>query len=176
MPHCCTGNCLRALYYVWEHMLERQGDDLRVNLLLNRASEWADVYSYIPYEGRVDLKIKKSIPHVWVRVPEWITSGSPEVAARVNGAERSVHWEGRYLNIGPALPGSRMTVTFPIAERTVKETIGAVPYTLVIKGNTVVSIDPGGKNGPLYLRAHYHENQARWRTLSRFVPEEKIVW
>ena len=57
-----------------------------------------------------------------------------------------------------------------------KETIGAVPYTLVIKGNTVVSIDPAGKNGPLYLRAHYRQSQARWRTVRRFVPEERIEW
>ena len=176
MPHCCTGNCLRALYYVWEHMLEKQGDELRVNLLLNRASEWADVYSYIPYEGRVDLKIKKSIPNVWVRVPEWIASGSADVAAKVNGAVRSVRWEGRYVNVGAAQPGNRITVTFSIAERTIKETIGAVPYTLVIKGNTVVSIDPPGKLGPFYLRAHYRENTARWRTMRRFVPEEKMAW
>ena len=31
---------------------------LSVNLLLNRASPWVDVDSHIPYEGRVDLKVK----------------------------------------------------------------------------------------------------------------------
>ena len=39
----------------------------------------------------------------------------------------------------PAISGHQ----FPIEERTVKETIGGLPYTLIIKGNTVVpSIRP----------------------------------
>jgi hypothetical protein len=45
IQHCCTGSSSRSLYYVWEHMLEHKGDELRVNLLLNRASRLADVYS-----------------------------------------------------------------------------------------------------------------------------------
>jgi hypothetical protein len=176
MPHCCTGNCLRAIYYVWENMLERRQDDLRVHLLLNRASEWADVHSHLPYEGRVDLNIKKATSNLWLRAPEWIASGSPEVQATGNGAARPVRWEGRYVNAGAVLPGQRVSVTFPIAERTVRETIGAVPYTLTIKGNTVVAIDPAGKDGPFYLRAHYRESKTRWRTVQRFVSDEKILW
>ncbi len=176
MPHCCTGNCLRAIYYVWENMLEREGDELRLHLLMNRASEWADVYSYIPYEGRVDLKIKMATSNIKLRAPQWISSGSPEIKATVNGAARDSRWEGRYVNLGPAQPGQRVSVTFPIAERTVHETIGAVPYTLIIKGSTVVSIDPPGKLGPFYLRAHYRENTARWKTVKRFVSEERIDW
>jgi hypothetical protein len=67
-------------------------------------------------------------------------------------------------------------MTFPIAERTVKETIGDVPYTLTIKGNTVTTIDPPGKVGPLYQRACYRANRAPLRKVSRFVPDETIVW
>ena len=51
--HCCLGNSTRALYYLWENIVESKGDEFRVNLLLNRASAWADVYSFIPYAGRV---------------------------------------------------------------------------------------------------------------------------
>ena len=148
----------------------------RVNLLLNRASAWADVYSHIPYEGRVDLKIRKACPAILVRAPEWIKSGSPAMMCKVNDAPRAVRWQGRYVNTGHGAPGDRVTVTFPIAERTTKETIGAVPYTLVIKGNTVVSVDPPGKWGALYQRAAYRGNQAPWRTVERFVPDEQLVW
>ena len=73
-------------------------------------------------------------------------------------------------------PGDIFLVMFPIGERTVREKLGDVLYTLVMKGNTVVSIDPPGKNGPLYARANYRENQARWRKARRFVPEEDILW
>ena len=67
-------------------------------------------------------------------------------------------------------------MTFPIGERTVREKLGDTVYTLVIKGNTVVSVDPPGKNGAIYARANYRENQVRWRKVSRFVPEEEIRW
>jgi hypothetical protein len=174
--HCCTGNCSRALYHIWEHILDHDGDALRVNLLLNRASKWADVYSYVPYEGRVDLKIKAPCKRVLLRAPEWINSGSSEVACLVKGVPRRPRWEGRYANLGGAEAGEVLVVTFPISERTRKEKIGVSHYTLVLKGNTVVSIDPPGENGPLYQRAQYRANQARWRKVSRFVPEESLAW
>ena len=58
---CCRGNCTRAIYYVWENILnyDKCNGALNVNLLLNRASPWADINWYIPYWGRVDIKIKK---------------------------------------------------------------------------------------------------------------------
>ena len=32
------------MYYIWQHILTYDQGRLRVNLLLNRASDWADVY------------------------------------------------------------------------------------------------------------------------------------
>jgi hypothetical protein len=176
IQQCCLGNSARTLYYIWQSILERRGEDLRINLLLNRASPWADVYSYIPYEGRVDLKFKKACQKVLVRVPEWVTSGSRELVCKMNGVPRNVHWEARYVDAGVAHPGDKLVVTFPIAERTVTETIGDVPYKLTIKGNTVTTIDPPGKVGPLYQRAYFRANHAPMREVSRFVPDETIVW
>jgi hypothetical protein len=98
------------------------------------------------------------------------------VACNVNGAPRIVRWDGRYVDAGAAHPGDMLVVTFPIAERTVKETIGDVPYTLTIKGNTVTTINPAGKVGPLYERAYYRADRAPMKKVSRFVSDETIVW
>jgi hypothetical protein len=175
--HCCTGTCTRTIYYIWEHMVEHNKGELRVNLLMNRASQWADVYSYVPYQGRVDLKVKEPCREVLVRAPEWVESNSPRMRCNVNGASRSLHWEGRYVSAGAAKPGEVVSLTFPIEERTVKEKIGPETYTLVIKGNTVVSIDPAGKNGPLYRgREKYRTSEVAWRQVKRFVPEQEILW
>ena len=174
--HCCTGNSTRALYYIWENIVESKGDEFRVNLLLNRASACADVYSFIPYEGRVSVKMKKPCRRVLVRAPEWVKSGSPQMACKVNGSARALAWEGRYVVVSAAQPGETIDLTFPIARRTVKETLGATPYTLDIKGNTVVSVDPPGKYGALYQRAYYKREQAPWRKAQRFVPEEPLSW
>ena len=174
--HCCTGNATRALYYIWQNIVEHKDGRLKVNLLLNRASAWADVYSYIPYEGRVDLKMKKECEQVLVRAPEWVSTRSKQLTCRVNDAPRQPRWDGRYVNLGSAKPGDKFAITFPIEQRTVKETIGAAPYTLAIKGTTVVSIDPPGENGPLYQRAAYTENQAPMRQVRRFVPDQTLLW
>lgn len=53
------------------------------------------------------------------------------------------------------MKGDRVKLTFPIVERTVKTKLGGRLYTLVIKGNEVVSIDPPGKHYPYYQRDHY---------------------
>ena len=175
ITHCCTGSASRTMYYVWQHILSYQDGTLSVNLLLNRASAWCDVYSYIPYEGRVDLKIRKVCRQTRLRIPQWISGGSEEVSCQLNGQGHPITWQGRYINLGPAKPGDLITVKFPISDRTVSETIGGVTYRLEIRGNTVLSIDPPGRNGPLYQRAYYRQ-PVRWRKVDRFVPELEIAW
>ncbi|MGH9529861.1 MAG: hypothetical protein ACRD2S_08095 [Terriglobales bacterium] len=175
--HCCTGTCTRAIYYVWENMLEHSGEDLRVNLLLNRASQWVDVYSYVPYEGRIDLKIKQTCRSVKLRAPEWLAANDPRLTCRVNGSARGLRWEGRYVNLGTLKAGDKAEVTFPMSERTVRQRIGAQDYTLLVKGNTVISIDPPGKNGPLYQgRSKYRSTEVAMNRVTRFVPAQNIRW
>jgi hypothetical protein len=174
--HCCTGNSTRAIYYIWENIAQAKGNELRVNLLLNRASTGADVYSYIPYEGRVQVKMKQPFSRVLIRVPEWVESGSSDVACKVNGAPRNLNWDGRYLSVGPVKPADLIDITLPIATRKETEIIGTTRYTLEIRGNTVVSVDPPGRNGTLYQRAQYKSAAAPKRRVLRFVPENPITW
>jgi hypothetical protein len=178
IQHCCTGNCARTIYYVWENILDFQEADRRlgVNLLLNRASPWADVYSFLPYEGRVELRIKRPCKSVLVRMPEWIPAVDGAVACRVEGQAREVRWAGRYVDSGAAAPGARIALRFPIAERTVRQHVGGGDYTFTFKGNTVVAIDPPGKVCPLFDRAHYRQNEAPMRDVKRFVASEPIRW
>jgi hypothetical protein len=177
IAQCCTGTNTRTLYYIWDRMLDHQEGQLKIHLLLNRASRWADVYSYIPYQGRVDLKMKENCGTVKVRAPEWIGAQSPELLCKVNDAKRLLNWEGRYINLGSLKVGDKVRIDFPIQERTIKERIGPETYSLVVKGNTVVSIDPPGKNVPLYAdRAKYRTADVRWKKVNRFVSEEEIRW
>ena len=59
--HCCTGNATRTLYYIYESMLEEKEGQPQVKLLLHRAAATADVYSYLPQEGKVVLKINQPL-------------------------------------------------------------------------------------------------------------------
>ena len=69
-----------------------------------------------------------------------------------------------------------MTLTFPIGERTDVVHIEKDRYTLLRRGNDVVSIEPPGRIHPLYQRRHYRDGVTRWRATSRFVSNELIPW
>ena len=47
-------------------------------------------------------------------------------------------------------------------------------YTLLMKGNDVITIDPPGQTCPLFRRDHYLTNTTRWRKMERFVSNERI--
>ena len=171
--HCCTGNGSRAIYYVWENILTHKNGRLKVNLLLNRASAWADVNSHIPYQGRVDVRVKKA-RELSIRIPEWVKA--KEVRCQVNGKERSLSWEGRYAVVGRVKTKDEVTLTFPIGERTDAVRIEGHDYTLVRKGNEVIGVDPPGKNFPSYQRDHYREEKTRFQTIERFVADRTVDW
>ena len=83
--HCCTGNGSRALYYLWENMLEYNDGQLQLHLLLNRKSPWVEVNSHIPYNGNVEMKVKAQCESVAVRAPEWVEISSNGISCQVNG-------------------------------------------------------------------------------------------
>ena len=171
--HCCLGNGSRAVYYIWEHMLHYNDGLLRVNLLLNRASAWADVHSFIPYEGQVDIHVKEDLK-LEVRLPEW--ARFDEVTCSVNGDGREISSSGRYAVVGRVKGGDRVSIAFPITERTIRTNLGGRPYTLILKGNEVVFMAPAGRYYPLYQRAHYREDKVRWVRRERFVADASLDW
>jgi DUF1680 family protein len=176
--HCCTGNAAQTVFYLWKQMLEYSEGELRVNLLLNRASPWADLYSHIPYEGRLDVKMKKQARKVLVRAPEWVNQPSlSKMTCTVNGTTRDCQLRGRYLDAGAARPGDDIVLRFPISERTVSnQKIGNRTYALVVKGNTVISVDPAGEQCPMYARSQYRGSAAPRRTVRRFLAGDEIAW
>ena len=146
---------------------------MKVNLLLNRASPWADVNSHIPYQGRVDVNVKQA-HELSIRIPEWVKA--KDARCQVNGKERSLSWQSRYAVVGRVKSGDGVTLTFPIAERIDRVQVEGHEYTLVRKGNDVINVDPPGKNHPLYERDHYRENQTRFKSIQRFVPDRTVDW
>jgi hypothetical protein len=173
MVGCCTGNGARALYYVWKNIVREKEGRLKVNLLLNRASRWADVDSYIPYEGRVDIHMKTT-EELFVRIPEWVQPD--QVRFEIGKKNIPLMWSGRYASPGKVAGGHSVVVRFPIAETTVRERIGSLDVSLVLRGSTVVAISPGGKYRPLYQRAYYRAGVTRWKEVERWIAPEELEW
>jgi len=107
-------------------------------------------------------------------IPEWTQPG--EVRGTVNGEAHSLSFDGRYARIGKVREGDRVSVCFPIAERTVEVNIEKRCYSLILRGSEVVKIDPPGQFCPLYQRNHYRQDGVRWRKMTRFVSDEQLIW
>lgn len=170
---CCTPNAGRTMYWIWDSILTSEGEKVRVNLLLNRASPWLDVDSYLPNEGKVELKIKEA-REVAVRIPEW--TKPKEVACKVNGKRREPAWAGSYLEVRDLRSGDTVTVEFPVKEQTAVRLIGEFPYRVTLKGNTVVDMSPKGKICPIYQREKYKTDKVAMRKITRFVSREALLW
>lgn len=171
--HGDTACAARALYYVWCRMLTYRDGKLNVNLLLNRASAWADVDSCLPFVGKVDIAIKEPV-ELRVRLAEW--TQSRDVRVQVNGQDRSVTYDARFACIGAVKPGDMVTMTFPIEERTDVVHIQKRRYALLRRGNDVVSIHPRGRYYPFYQRDHDRTEEVRYRKVMRFVPGKEVAW
>jgi hypothetical protein len=173
VQNCCSASGMRALYYVWRNIVHYEGGKLRVNLLLNRASRWADVASYIPYQGRVEVRMKQTAD-LEVRIPEWAPLDL--VQCEVDGQARKLAFAGRYARTGRAEKGQAVALRFPIEERTDQVRIQGTEYTVVRRGNDVVSIDPPGRYFPSYDRGHYRTGQPLYQKVLRFVSREDFEW
>ena len=171
--HGDTPNVTRALYMVWNKIVTYDAGILKVNLLMNRASTWADVNSYIPYEGRVDIKIKEPVT-LMVRMPEWVTL--KDVVVQLNENPRLIDWKDRYVYIGTVSPNDVVTLLFPILEETGEVVIEKRKYTLTRRGSEVVDIYPRGNYYPYYQRSHYRSGKTRWLNVDRFVSNKIINW
>jgi hypothetical protein len=150
------------MYEVWAAVVDEDpaASMVRVNLLLNRASESPDVESYLPHEGKVVLRLHRDAT-VAVRVPRWVDRA--KVTCGVNDNAVPFAWLGSYVVLESRKSGETLTLTFPIVEtvetwslawqvdRFWQESTKApaywpkrepVRYTLTFRGNTLAKIEP----------------------------------
>jgi DUF1680 family protein len=184
---CCQGNIPVGLYQAWESIVRYNQGLAQVNLLLNRASRWVDVDSYLPYEGKVVLK-NKTAEKLSVRIPLWADKRA--VRCQVNGANLPVTWLGNYVLVDRVSPGDKVTITFPMVETTEYYTDRSygTRYTCRFKGNTLIDISPRaekfnwtkitsddgtssetGKGYPMYQRDFYKRDKAPMKKVTRYV-------
>ena len=189
---CCQGNASLALYEAWKAIMDHSDGVVQVNLLLNRASPWIDVDSYLPYEGKVVLK-NKTARKVHVRIPSW--AEKKEIRCHVNDQESSCYWLNNYLIIEGLRPSDVVKVQFPVKRTTEEYTLPSYQrkYICDFRGNTLVDVSPrpdrpvlekmgsddGGifevrKGYPIYLRDHLKVDQAPIKKVERFVSSKLI--
>ena len=172
MYGCCSANGSIGLYYAWHGITRLSGDVATVNLFLNRASEWMDVDSFLPFEGRVVLHNKKAKTAL-VRIPNWIEM--EDVHAFVNDRVTKPSSSGRYLVFDGLSAGQAVRLEFPVPERTDSYTIDDTKYKIAFRGSTVVDLEPRVKDKgqvALYQRDSFKATQCPMRRIRRFVADK----
>jgi hypothetical protein len=167
---CCSGNGTQAMYYAWHSAVRFKDAVATVNLLLNRASPWMDVASYLPYEGKVVLTNKQA-RRAAIRIPRWVDRAA--IQTRVNGKSAATSWIGNYLVVDGLRPKDILVLDFPVVERAAKYTMAFDrTYSFQFKGNTVVDVSPRDTNPtgyPVYLRDHFQQTTAPMKKVNQYV-------
>jgi hypothetical protein len=186
---CCTSNGSKGLYYAWESIMRQKDGHASVNLLMNRVSSGVDILSHLPYEGKVEFKIKQ-VDSVDVRIPGWVERRS--VGVTVNDESVMPNWNNRRIVIPNLESGDNVVIRFPMVYSEKKITLcdptTPVEYTYEFKGNTVVDVNPrpeirpavtdrwGKDRTQIYMRGHYRKDRAPMVKKTVFIPDEVIEW
>jgi hypothetical protein len=125
LQQCCLGNCPRGLYQGWESIVTPSESGMRVNLLLNRSTPVLDVNSSLPYEGKVEILVKKKT-RVQVRLPGWVELN--KVSASIDSKTAEITWNGRYLGLPVLYTGANVVISFPINEWTSTYSLPGAPW------------------------------------------------
>ena len=183
-----NGHLPLALYLAWDSIVENLGDTLKVNLLMNRASPWADIDSYLPYEGKVVIRMKTDKRCVLVRIPKWanwhrVACMIPTPSSAALPSAQPFHWSDRYfgyISIDNVHKGQTLIVTFPIARLEIE---AAIPVShsgdkvtqcrISLKGNTVIATSEN-INYPMGTHEKYRSDSIGKHTVTRFIYPKRI--
>ncbi len=177
---CCTGNGTQGLFYAWSKIIEFSEGMAQINLLLNRASPWMDIDSYLPYQGKIVLH-NKLAHHLNIRMPDWVDHN--QVEAKINGLTYDLSWLNAYACISGLKPDDRIIIEFPLSERTIDFGSGDPdhpdhPVRARFIGNTAIEIltHTTPKRFPLYQRLEWRQREAPMVKVKRFVSDKLMSW
>lgn len=148
LQNCCAGSGLRAIFQVWRNIACLQGEDLYVNLNIDKKIRGVTVVGYQPYEGRTSVKVDLAC-RLHVRIPGFVTASDVSIA--VNGSPVRFEVEGPYAVLGRVEAGASVEMTYPLPVWEEDIVIGnpgykSFRYRVMWKGDTVVQVVPDSNN------------------------------
>ena len=157
---CCAPEGIRAVYTSWintiKHMPKSKlgPEGVYVNMSFSRTSQWGDVTSFMPDQGRISVKAKVS-DSFFIRPPHW--APRDQVHAFVDSKPITVDWSGDYVSF-KAKPGQEVTITYPLigfsqyVDGMWEKAAPGLHMTFLWRGNMVIDtiprVQPG--NTPLF--------------------------
>lgn len=149
---CCCAQGARGLFNAWAEAVSFKDNKISVNLLINHIGEHANVRSWMPHEGHVQV-VPQQDYEVQLRVPSWVDPR--EISLTVGGEPASFTFANKnYIRTKVIPAGVPVDFYFPMEETTRTDSALDNTYTTSWRGDTVINITPSGVNSPLYKRSH----------------------
>ncbi|MBD3391638.1 MAG: hypothetical protein GF418_06280 [Chitinivibrionales bacterium] len=152
---CCVGTAPQVLQLVWERIVERWGNDVRVNLPMEKDADAARVEIGYPNDGYLQVTAKAA-GNYRIRAFEWMGT---RVEATVNGRPMPLVYSEGCLFFPKVAAGDVIRVAHALAEERRRETVTGIDFTVSWRGPDVVSLDPNGAPLQLYQRLEGVEKQ-----------------
>ncbi|WFR56354.1 hypothetical protein QA584_22485 [Anaerocolumna sp. AGMB13025] len=153
---CCVASGARGLYNGWNNIVTEERGRVSVNMLLNRASKWVEIYSHLPHAGKLEVTAKTDIKELCIRIPEYVPYGAVTIKRTFNGEEKTISarelpWIKNYfVKLADVKDKEEIEVTFPVIMRKTIETAVDDVFETNWAGDNVISISPSGEYYPLY--------------------------
>jgi hypothetical protein len=150
LQNCCAGAGMRAVHQVWSNIVTTSRNAVSVNVSLDRATPEAQVTSFLPFDGKVRITVRRDCTLRWRR-PDHCPPEAVRVSTEPLGNHSNIQVEGAYLNLGPQSSGNTIELAFPLPERSERIVIGNAGFQqyefhLHWRGDTVMSINPSPQN------------------------------
>ena len=170
---CCVGAGVRALFLVWDRIVTKDDTGVYVNFNFSRDTEWVNVNSYHPYEGKVTIDVHDAST-LFIRVPGW--ASRDKIRLNVDDAEKPLLWSENYLKLDDLSNGQKISVEYPLKWEETEEIVAEQSYALSWKGDTVIEISPQREKYPIFQREHMRANQAPLIEREYPLPSKQIHW
>ncbi len=168
---CGAGGGVQGLALAWNAQAEWRelppGKELRVHLLFNRqirapaapplingTAVAAELWSDLPYAGRVMVRAHQPIARLALRLPDGTDAPGARLR-RFSGERRDPSHvtptlDGPYVLVPQIGPGERIELLFSLKEYETEETAKGASYKVRWKGSAVLALEPKGTKMPLY--------------------------
>jgi hypothetical protein len=182
LMHCCTANCAQALYYAWEAIIRSRNDSAEVNLWLNRRSPWCDVWSWLPYAGKLVVQ-NKGMRRLAIRKPGWARQST--IRCWLDGREVQPVWLGNRILLDDLKGQEQIRLEVPLSVE--KAEYGLVDlnqrgklldsYACEFKGHTAIGVGTGQDTSwyRLFRREDMRRGEAQMKPLPEYVHPAKLV-
>ena len=173
VQNCCGPHCAYGTFLIWNNIVTKTKEGVWINLSLNRDTKWAQVNSYIPYEGKVEITMRTNAD-LHVRIPGNVNKNAVNVY--VNGNKINKILQEGYIVVKNLKIGQQAVVEYPLEIEKKSEKVMGKEYKLEWKGDTVINISPSGKIAPFFKRTELKTAKAQFEKTKYNNTESPVNW